>query len=344
MKEKKRIESAENLLKKWSLEALLIEDPIDLYYLTGKMLSFGKLLIEKNQSILFTDQRYFAEIQGKVPVKSEIYREDSFFTLLQKKEPLGFDSAKTSYALYQKMTEKSLKPVPIKNPLQSLRAIKDAEEISLLKKACAITYEGFLLLQKNVRTGKTEKDLAKQFERDIVDRGALSASFDPNVSFAENASFPHHHPAEKPLEKDAAILVDLGAKYQGYCADMTRVFFHGKDSSQTKYLYDLVIEAYEKALSYCKEGTPIADLDSAARESLAKHSMEKYFTHSLGHGVGLEIHEYPSIRQTSGKKDLLRAGMVITVEPGLYIDGEAGARFENTILVKKDGYENLFAS
>lgn len=340
-----RLEKASKLLRNWDVSALLIEDPIDIYYFTGKKMSFGKLILEENGGILYTDARYYAAIAKNLPVALKLYKKQEFLSDLGKKRRVGFDAEKASYADYERWKQATKDLLPICSPLRDLRAIKDASEIAAIKRACHLTKQGCHLLQKHAKTGISEKSLARSFEEYIVKEGAVAPSFPPNVSFGANAAHPHHHPSDTPLPENSPILVDIGANVAGYCADMTRVFFHGTPCKETVRIYRLVQDAYHKAASYCKEGALASDLDQAAREELAKSSMSEFFTHSLGHGVGLEIHEYPSIRPKGDLEDpILLAGMVITIEPGIYLSGNIGARYENTLLVTKHGHENLLAS
>ncbi len=342
---KNRINQIEKALSQWDVSALLIEDPVDLFYLTGARLSFGKLIVEPAKSTLYTDHRYYSEIQTTVQVPCAVYNKDALLERMQSFRSCGFDADKTSYALYAERKKQIENLTPINSTMRFFRAIKDQQEISEMQRACKITEKGYIALQKKVHEGMQEKDLALFFSRFIVDEGAICPSFDPNVSFGANGSYPHHRPSDQRLEKNDIILVDIGANYQGYCADMTRVFMHGEGKERGRHLYTLAIKAYEKAASYCKEGALVKDLDAAAREELRKHNMDAYFTHSLGHGVGLDIHEFPSINQTGPDKDVaLKAGMVITIEPGIYLPGEIGVRYENTLLITKNGYENLFTS
>ncbi|MEM8629311.1 MAG: Xaa-Pro peptidase family protein [Chlamydiota bacterium] len=338
-----RLQKAQGLLKQWNATACLIEDSVDLYYLTGEWVSCGKLLFTGENAIFHTDGRYYDAIKKRAPLEVALYNKEAFSRELRSFGSLAFDAEKTSYARYTELQIDTKSLQPVASPLQCLRAVKDSGEIDCIREACRLTEEGYQAVQKAAKVGISEKKLAQVFVDTIVAKGADGPSFPPNVSFGEHGAYPHHHPDETRLHLGDAILVDLGARYRGYCADMTRVFFPEKSTTckAIEDLYELAKRAYRQAAAACKEGVSVAELDALARKELAKEEMDRFFTHSLGHGVGLEIHEYPSLR--SGETTLLQEGMVITIEPGLYLPETGGVRYENTLLVKKDGCENLLA-
>ncbi|MBI4149672.1 aminopeptidase P family protein [Candidatus Woesearchaeota archaeon] len=218
--------------------------------------------------------------------------------------------------------------------MRQRRAVKSKQEISSLKKACRITDLVFTMLLANIRQIKTEKGIAGFIEQKIKEAGAELA-FPVIVASGSGAAQPHYVPQDIPLRKGFCV-IDFGAKVKGYHADMTRTVYLGTPSRQEQALYQMVLGVQEKLVQQVKEGVKCADLYRNARKGLGTYA--KYFIHGLGHGIGVEIHELPNLKPDA--KEVLRAGMVITIEPGIYFSGK-GIRIEDSVLVKKKGYELL---
>lgn len=219
------------------------------------------------------------------------------------------------------------------------RAPKDSEELALLKKAGEITAEVMSLVIKKLHSGVTEAQLAQQIEIEIRRLGAENVAFPPVVAFGVHSALPHHQPTNTPLEKNMVVLIDIGAKYHGYCGDMTRTVWFGASPSEKFVEIEGVVKvAYAAAIKVTHADISGADIDKAVRQVMKKAGYEKQFIHTTGHGVGLEIHEQPSLFY---KKEIpVPLGAVITIEPGIYLDGEFGYRYENMVLVKaKDNQE-----
>jgi Xaa-Pro aminopeptidase len=230
--------------------------------------------------------------------------------------------------------------VPSGGDIENQRMVKDSLELNAIRKSVATNSAAFDAAIKKVRIGMTETDLAAEIDYQQRRRGASGTAFDTIVAFGEKTALPHAHPGAVKLTNDAIILVDTGARQDGYTSDMTRMLFAGTNvSTRLKQLYKAVLESHLAAIGSIREGVPAHKVDQTARTVLKTHGLDEYFVHSTGHGLGLEIHEAPSLRKKD--KTRLAAGMVITVEPGVYVEGVGGIRIEDTVLVTKTGVEIL---
>lgn len=344
---KKRVSRLKTILSEEECNGMLVDDTINLYYLTGLHLSSGKLLLHPDGTTLLVDARYYEHCKTTSPFPVKLT--DKSFTIKElisetTISQLAFNSDNTTYGEFEKL-QKNLPEItlkPIGNPILKLRAVKDNEEIQILREAAALGSEGYDYLIDLLKEGITEADLAIELEIFWKRRGSQAIAFDPIIAFGTNSSMPHYRVGQHKLKKGESILIDIGVNLAHYHSDMTRVVFFGEPDPKIVAIYEIVRKAQEKALDLCKPGTPIADLDACARESISQAGYGENFTHSLGHGVGLEIHELPMIRnQKESVLPKLEEGMVITVEPGIYLPGIGGVRIEDTIAITKEGHENL---
>ena len=336
-----RIQKFQIFLKKEKVEGCVIDNPLDLFYLTHLKLSLGRLVVTQKGATLFVDGRYFQMCLDNSFITVEKSSEKALRACLKKVKSLAFDSSYTSVDQYddlQKLYGKKLKK--IESPLKTIRAVKDAAEIKALKKSAALLWKGFLHIRKRLKEGISENFLAKEFEMYCLKQGASHLAFEPIIAFGENSAMPHHRAAARKLKKGDHILIDIGVVVDSYHSDMTRVLYFGKKHPKIVAIEKVVRKAHSAALKLCRPGVSVRDLDLAAREEMKKAGMEDLFTHSLGHGVGLEIHEFPRIRKD--QETILEAGMAITIEPGLYLPGVGGIRHEDTIIITPKGYQNLY--
>lgn len=221
-----------------------------------------------------------------------------------------------------------------------IRVKKEAEELADLKSANSITQDVMTTLLSVLKAGLTELDLALECELLFKKSGSLQLAFPPVIAFGENAALPHHQPTDKVLEKEMAVLIDIGAKIDGYCGDMTRtVWFGDTPDPEFKKIEQVVMSAYQAAVTATKAGQDASAVDLAARNVVDKAGYDQQFIHTTGHGVGLEIHEQPSVYFK--KKFILPENAVITIEPGVYLERKFGYRYENSVVVTKDGYQEL---
>ena len=327
-------------------EALLIEDPYDLFYFLKKPLSLGSLLIEKDKASLFVDGRYFSAFHQIKPVVTYPSENGGFLTYIKSStiKTLIFDSEKTSY-LRSEVLRATLNLEPRAQLLKHLRLIKSPEEEKLISQSSSLLvtiYKEFLTLPK---LGLTEKQIASQFKILSLEKGAEDFSFEPIIAVGENSAYPHHRPTNRVLKEGDVMLVDVGVTLNSYQSDMTRMVFFGNVPKKLLNYHDQFLEAHQAALHLCKPGTLIGELDRAARSVFKKHGTEHLFCHSLGHGLGIETHESPRIKFDGPDKDLpLKKGMVITIEPGLYEEGLGGIRHEDLIVITENGYTNFYPS
>lgn len=345
---KNRLQKTQNLLKEVHLQALLIDDPLSLLYLTGLELSAGKLYIHQEGADLVVDGRYHEKSLAQnlypvIPLENFVFKEWVIQHSIQK---LAFDSHLTSYqnylALLKSCEECQVSLVPLASPLQKMRLIKDTDEILLLRQAGRLANEGCRMAIDSLRDGISEEELAFELEFFWKKRGAKKLSFDPIIAFGKNSSMPHYRAGPTILQKGMHVLIDIGVAYQNYHSDMTRVVYFGAPDPKIQEIHAIVEEAKNQAMKLCRPGTLIGKLDRTARNVIIEKGYGEFFTHSLGHGVGLDIHEAPTIRSQGAFVEIpLEAGIVITIEPGIYLPGIGGVRLEDTILITESGYENL---
>ena len=316
----------------------LIDNPIDLAYLTGLNLSAGLLFIGEDER-LFVDGRYLEACQAAAPMPVAPLKETVYQDLPE--GPIAFDSERVSYQVYQKWS-KDLTLVPVPGLMKQVRAVKEPQEIERLKKAAELCSRGYDYLLTQLREGVSERALGCAFELFCLQEGGEALSFEPIVAFGAHSAYPHYHSDATPLHEGDSVLLDLGFQLERYQSDMTRVVFFGTPPAEMEKIYSIVKEAMEAALALLKPGVTAGQLDTAARDLITKAGYGEAFCHSLGHGVGLEVHEYPVLRNADPYKDVeMEEGMVVTIEPGIYLPDVGGVRLEDTVVVTADGWESL---
>lgn len=345
---KNRLDRLKEKLSTFPADALLIEHPVDLFYLTGLEMSCGQILITPEGALLFADNRYFEVAQRVAPCPVELSDVKPFYKWISQHKPaaiqsLAFDSQSCVYQRYEEL--KKLVPaqlVPVNNPVGSLRLIKDNDELNLLRSAGQLGSEGFDYVVSLLKEGISEIEVATELEIFWKRKGSKSLAFDPIIAFGANASAPHYRAGETRLKSGMEVLIDIGVNLGHYHSDMTRVVFFKSADPRIAVIYDIVAEAQQRALKLCKPGVTIGELDRAARGFIEEKGYGENFRHGLGHGVGLEIHEAPTIRGGAVHAAVkLEKGMVITIEPGIYLPGVGGVRLEDTVVITENGYENL---
>lgn len=343
-----RIKRLQEELKEKNLDMLIIEDKIDLYYLIGAWFSAGRLLLGKTEALFLVDGRY-SEIAGKIapcPIAHLSWEETRQFAERIAAHSISFDGAKMSYSWVEELKKHCALYdfVSWSFPTRSLRVIKDPEEVRKLQKSAALLWKGYEHILENLTLGVREKDLATAFTIFCLQKGAEGLSFEPIIAFGENSSLPHHRAGTRALKEGDTVLIDIGVSLDGYASDMTRVTFFGSPNPLIQQWLEITKEAQRRALSLCRPGVRCKEIDQAAREVFRSHDVEKYFVHGLGHGVGIEVHEFPRIRSDGPDVDvLLEPGMILTIEPGLYLPGTGGVRYEDTICITENGYINFFS-
>lgn len=346
---KSRLKKCQDLLLGLNCDALLIEDPTNLFYLTGLELSAGYLIIEKNSAQIFVDGRYKEAATRKAPCPVVLSAQNSLIDFLEQPQRgaikvLGFNSDSLSVKKFEELRKLAGDIVlkALDNPVMKLREIKEPDEIQKLKEAAELGSLGYDYILSLLREGITEKQIAVELEIFWKRKGSKGLAFDSIIGFGANSSMPHYRASTIPLKKGDAIQIDIGVNLDHYHSDMSRVVFYGEPDPKMKEIYTIVKKAQEAALEKALPGMLIGDLDQTARQIIADAGYGPNFSHSLGHGVGLEIHELPILRNREPwSKIPLQEGMVITIEPGIYLSGVGGVRLEDTIVVQKEGPVNL---
>lgn len=340
-----RVRAIQAQLRKKQLAYLIATKTANVTYATGFLGDDSWALITPKAVYLVTDSRYTEQAKKECPVCKIIERKgqmaQAVAKLLKKlKSAKGLAVEKsTSIAAFEGL-KKSVKPVRLKtaaNIIESVRSIKDPGEIAAVKTAAQIARKALKQTRKFIRQGITENELAGRLDLQIRRLGATT-SFETIVAFGANAALPHYKPHSKKLKKNDTVLIDFGARYKGYCCDITRCYAVGRPSNLYKKVYETVQKAQATAIGMIKDHADIQQVDAATRAVIAKSKLPVY-GHGTGHGLGLEVHEDPIVsRETKGK---LKAGQIITIEPSVYMPGKLGVRIEDDILVTKTGYEIL---
>lgn len=327
-------------------DSCIIERSVDLFYYTGLKLSAGKLCVAPKEAVLYVDGRYFQAAQEKATLRVELDEKGAAarFFETHKSRTIVFDGQNTSYEAFARW-QGVLKGTLISKSLlfKTVRVVKDGAEIAAMERSAKLLWRGFDYIVSLLEEGVTEKELCRHFEIFCLEQGGEGLAFDPIIAFGAGSAMPHYMSADVPLKKGDLVLIDIGVTVDHYRSDMTRVVFYQEADPELERLYRIDKEAQSAALQECRPGVQLGALDRSARAVMQKHGVEPLFVHSLGHGIGLETHEYPRLKWDNEDKDLiLEPGMVFTVEPGLYIPGKGGVRYEDTIRITEDGYVNFY--
>ncbi|HRU39129.1 MAG TPA: Xaa-Pro peptidase family protein [Candidatus Goldiibacteriota bacterium] len=326
-------------------EFFFVSNPADIFYLSGFSGTFARIAVTQKESFFITDSRYREEVE-KSPIPS------SFCVVITKnlmKDLKKITSARrkallpASTSLKEYLSIREFAGISISSELAEMRAIKDSDEISLIRKAVEINELSLMHAVSVLRPGISEKDLSLEFEYFARKHGADSVSFSPIVAFDSGSAVPHHKTSGIKLAKPGFILIDAGVRHKGYCSDLTRCVSFGIIGARFKEVqkhYKTVQEAKSEAVKAYKNGCFIREADLAARICLKKKGgFDRLFTHSLGHGMGIEVHEPPYVNSRQKKK--FREGMIFTCEPGIYMEGRLGIRIEDDYLITPKGPEKL---
>ncbi|HLF69511.1 MAG TPA: Xaa-Pro peptidase family protein [Actinomycetota bacterium] len=333
------------------VDGLLVTNLINVRYLTGFTGSSGALLLSPDAAVFFTDGRYIAQsAQEVVGAEIEIYTTQPQYAqqLSERSREMGISrlgreetlTLADAVAYSKRLPEVEF--VSANGWVEALRAVKDSTELASMRVAAEMADAGLAYILERVEVGRTESDLALDLEFFMRRNGASDVSFDVIVAAGERSALPHAHPTDKPVEKGGFLLFDLGCVYQGYCSDLTRTVVIGPSEQRHREIYDIVLGAQEAALTTLGPQVVVGEVDSAARTLIADAGYGEAFSHGLGHGVGLEIHEAPTLRRD--EEQVLLPGNVVTVEPGIYIEGFGGVRIEDLVIIGESGAEIISKS
>lgn len=343
-----RLQCLRNKLKAQNVEGMIISNPVNIKYLIG-IEAEGILLLTRKENIYITDFRYIELVQSKLTIVDEIIVTDikditdedykNFFIFC---ENVGFEENYVTYAKYKEYMHKYMinNLMETEQIIEKQRTTKDKDEIANTRKACEITDRCFKHLLDFIKIGMTEKEIAYEIQRYFIINGASGLAFDSIVASGVNSSMPHAVPTDKTIENGDIIILDFGCKYNGYCSDMTRTIFVGYVKEEIKEIYNLVLKNQKQTLEEMYDGANTKILFKMVENDFKIHKYE--LPHALGHGVGLDVHEEPTIGKR--KENILKENMVVTDEPGIYIPGRFGVRIEDTVLITKSGCEPLTKS
>lgn len=341
-------------LAEHELDAVLITDLRNIRYLSGFTGSNAALLVhaeDEGRTVFCTDGRYATQAKVEVPDLERVLERSSAAALLKAASKagylrLGFESQHVSVDSFDAMTRTAEGVELVRTPglVETLRTVKDSGEIDALRMACAAADRALadLVEHSGVRAGWSERQVARELENLMLDHGSQGVAFPSIVAAGENSAIPHHQPTEAVLRAGDFVKLDFGAIVDGYHSDMTRMLVVGQPAAWQRDLYNLVLTAQAAGRQAAVAGAKVSDVDEAARGVIDRAGYGDEFAHGLGHGVGLDIHEAPSIAKTGA--GTLSAGMTVTVEPGVYLAGRGGVRIEDTLVVTGDGSEVLTLS
>ena len=329
--------NAEKIYKLVGAEAVLTEASDLRKYLTGISTSFGYVITDKNGTAFYTDTRYLEgavkSLSGSgITVKKY---EAPLSELIKNYNEIAVPKGRMLYNDYEQLKSYGFNLVDSLPAFTEAMSVKEEYELENIKQACNIADRAFEALLELIKEGMSENDLAALLEYLMRKFGASGTSFDTIVAFGENSSIPHHETGMRKLAYGDIILIDFGCKYGGYCSDCTRTLLFGDDNKHTEFKasYEKVLEAHMLVKEKVTCGMTGKEADAVARDYLDKYGLGKFFTHSLGHGIGINVHEHPFISPKSDNK--LLNGMVFSDEPGVYLEGEYGIRIEDSVMLEK---------
>ncbi|EGQ3921258.1 aminopeptidase P family protein [Staphylococcus pseudintermedius] len=344
-----KIEQLVQTLKEQQADAMWVSNPINIFYLTGYKSEpherlFALLVRADGQQILFCPQLEVEEVKTS-PFAGDIIgyldtenpfdkHRETYGTLLIEENHLTvqrYHALKNAFSVH---TFEAADPI-----IRALRNVKTADEIDTLRQAAKLADKCMEIGVAFLKEGVTEREVVNHIENEIKKYGVNEMSFDTMVLFGDHAAAPHGTPGDRQLKNNEYVLFDLGVIYNHYCSDITRTVAFGQPDDKAQAIYDIVLKAEQTAIQHIKPGVTISELDDIARGIITEAGYGEYFPHRLGHGLGLEAHEYQDISSTN--QNSLEAGMVLTIEPGIYVPNVAGVRIEDDILVTEDGYESL---
>jgi Xaa-Pro aminopeptidase len=337
-----RVAAARDILLRYGIDAILFTDMKDIRYLSGFTGSEAVLLVGMSENILLTDSRYVTQAASEVSVCSVVESRDKAKDIAEQVVPagvrkLGFQPERVSVAFYNDLLQflPQVELVSLGPEIGGLRVVKDDLEMLQLAKVAEIASEAFLDILSDIQPGKIERDVALKLEFAMRSKGADDKSFDFIVASGERGALPHGRASSRAIRTGELVTIDFGAVLDGYHSDETVTVSVGPPGIRQREIYQIVKDAHDMAIDAIRPGVGLQELDAVARNHILHHGCGDYFGHGLGHGVGLDVHEKPSVSFRG--VGVIQEGMVFTIEPGIYIPGWGGVRIEDTVCVTGDG-------
>lgn len=346
-----RVEQFVEKIEKMGVEAAIIynveySSKPSTYYLSGFTGSFSVLVISREKQFIITDSRYLEQVKQQTSFEVVEYKGNDIFESVRavvddlKPKTIGLEFQRVSHNVFLKLNEKiKANFVSIDSVIDTMRTVKSQEEIDNIKKAITVSEKAYLKTLECIKEDMTEMELAAEFEYNMKKFGAQGIAFETIVISGPRTSMPHGRPSNKKIKRNEPITFDFGAVVNGYCADITRTIVFGKADDEFKRIYQTVYEAQTLALEKGSAKMSGKMLDSVARNHIESKGYGRYFGHGLGHGLGIEVHESPRVNQSN--QELLPQNAVVTIEPGIYIEGKYGVRIEEDVVVSESSLERL---
>ncbi len=344
------LKSLREKMDRAGMDAFYVSAMNNVFYLSGFFGTAGILFVTKEQTYLVTDFRYITQAKLQAPgckIIDNVSGEEKIFSQLIKEHDIksvGFERDYVTYSRFIKLEKlfKGCRLLAAANMVEESRAVKSPDEMETIRKACEIADIAFENIQPKIRSGMTELQVAAMLEYEMKMKGATEPSFETIVASGKRSAMPHGTASTKVIEKGDFVVLDFGCKFNGYCSDITRTVVVGEPSDKQRNIYEKVLKVQLGSLENVKSEAKCSEIDLKSREMFKEWGIDEYFGHSLGHGVGLDIHENP--RLSSRSPDILKENMIVTVEPGIYIPDEFGVRIEDTVAVEKNGARRLTTS
>jgi Xaa-Pro aminopeptidase len=345
-----RMRRLQNAVARENVDALLITSLVNIRYLTGFDGTRAVMIIGRGKKLFLTDSRYIEAVTKEIKnveieeIGRKPYQIIGNLVRKMKIRRLGFEQDNVTFFDYSKIAEAVgvKKMRPMSGVIEQIRMIKDDQELKCIKQAATISAHGIRHIRDLFKSGITERSLAIELELFFQLNGAEQAAFPTIVAFGRHASAPHHRTSRSHMRSGNMVLIDFGARYRGYNSDLTRTVASNNISGKFKEIYNIVLEAQQRAVESIRPGRKFSEIDRVARDFIAKQGYGDHFGHGLGHGLGLEVHESPTI--APGVVGTCRKGMVFTIEPGIYLPGWGGVRIEDDIVVTSKGCRVLTGS
>ena len=347
-----RIENVRRLFEPLGIDGMIIADGTNMRYLTGFEggTGDGLVLIGRENAALITDARYEEEYRERLDEGTQLLVTRDYWGVAMaaakrfKIENLGFEDTlpfRDFDYLDENFVGVDIAPVPAL--LEAIREVKDADELAKLRRSADVAVAAFNEMVPQLHVGMTEREVANLLDRIIKEKGADKASFDTIVASGYRGALPHGTYSDKPIAAGELVTIDFGYFVDGYTSDITRTLAFGELDEESKRIYDVTLAAQRATIDAVKPGVANATLDTVARDIITAAGYGKEYNHATGHGIGLDIHEGPILSASSPAEDVVREGMLLTIEPGIYVAGKGGVRIEDDVVVTADGFENLTA-